>query len=186
MLILLSGPDRVGKSTLAAELSELSGFSVKHHSAPDSQSSSIFEVYRNNLRDGESQIWDRSYVCAYILERFRKRTHDHIVEIMDLEFELSQKHRVIHVGVTKPWHWSAPLHYNELKEENPEASWWHIRDQFMARQSEHHFYTDEMAQFFQYGTMFPSFMVEPSWSSFDVWSNIEAINGMERPRFTTA
>ena len=184
MLILLGGPDRVGKSTLASQLSELSGFTVKHHNAPDCRDKSIFEMYRRNLNEGGDQIWDRSYLCAFILERYRKRNHDHIVEIMDLEFELSKKHEVIHVGVTKPWHWSAPLHWEELHKRHYPPEPWFIRDEFMARQNEHFFYTDEMVNFYQYVTMFPSFMVEPNWTAENVWQNINSINSMERPRFT--
>ncbi len=186
MLILLGGPDRVGKSTLATQLSELSGFPVKHHSAPNPTDEAIFDVYRRNIEEGGDQIWDRSYLCAFILERYRKRNHDHLVEIMDLEFELSKKHEVIHVGVTKPWHWSAPLHWEELHKRNYPPSEWYIRNEFMARQNEHHFYISEMGNFYQYVTMFPSFMVEPSWDSYDVWQNIQAIAKSERPRFTVS
>lgn len=183
MLILLGGPDRVGKSTLAAQLSEISGFPVKHHSAPDPRGKTIFDSYRENLSEGGDQIWDRSYLCAFILERYRKRNHDHLVEIIDLEFELSKTHEVIHVGVTKPWHWCAPLHIDELTKRHYPPSDWVIRDEFMARQNEHHFYTDEMLSFYQFLTMFPSFVKEPTWTADDVWSNIQAIKEMERPRF---
>ena len=184
MLILLGGPDRVGKSTLAAQLHELSGFPVKHHNAPDIRDVDIFDMYRRNLKEGGSQIWDRSYLCAFILERYRKRNHDHLVEIMDLELELSKKHEVIHVGVTKPWHWSAPLHWEELNERLHQPAQWAIRDAFMARQNEHHFYIDEMENFYRYVTMFPSFIVEPNWGANEVWENVKSINTMQRPRFT--
>ena len=183
MLILLGGPDRVGKTTLAQQLGYISGFTVKHHGPPDIRDESIFDIYRRNLEDGGDQIWDRSYLCAFILERYRRRNHDHLVEIMDLEFELSKKHEIIHVGVTKPWHWSAPLHWEELNKAEHRSSHWALRDAFMARQNEHHFYIDEMENFYRYVTMFPSFMVEPTWSASDVWENIQAINRMERPRF---
>ena len=53
----------------------------------------------------------------------------------------------------------------------------------MARQNEHHFYIDEMENFYRYVTMFPSFMVEPDWSAYDVWENVQSIHKMERPRF---
>ena len=184
MLILIGGPDRVGKSTLAAQLSELSGIPVKHHGPPDPSDTSIFDMYRRNLAEGGDQIWDRSYLCAFILERYRKHNHDHLVDVMDLEFELSKQHQVVHVGVTKPWHWSAPLHYKELTDEYPTINRWALRDMFMARQNEHHFYTGEMENFYRYVTMFPSFMVEPDWDHEDVWTNIRAVIESERPRFT--
>jgi len=183
MLILLSGPDRVGKSTLASQLADLFDFPVKHHSEPNPRGKTIFDAYRQDLNEGGDQIWDRSYVCTYILERFRNRNHDHLVEIMDFELELSKIHQVIHVGVTKPWHWSAPLHMDELTKRHHPPSDWMIRDEFMARQNEHHFYTDEMVNFYQFVTMFPSFMVEPTWTANEVLTNIHTINEMDRPRF---
>ena len=184
MLILLGGPDRVGKSTLAAQLSELSGFKVKHHSQPDARDKSIFDIYRRNLEEGGDQIWDRSYLCAFILERYRRRNHDHLVEIMDLEFELSKIHEVIHIGVTKPWYWCAPLHWEELNKKHYPLSHWATRDAFISRQNGHHFNIGVMDNFYRYVTMFPSFMVEPDWDSHDVWSNVQAISSAERPRFT--
>jgi len=184
MLILLGGPDRVGKSTLATQLHELTGFPVKHHNAPDPRDASIFDIYRRNLEEGGNQIWDRSYLCAFILERYRKRNHDHLVEIMDLELELSKIHEVVHVGVTKPWHWSAPLHWEELNKKHHPLSHWATRDALMARQNEHHFYIEEMDNFYRYVTMFPSFIAEHNWGAEEVWANVQSINTMERPRFT--
>ena len=159
MLILLGGPDRVGKSTLAAELSEYTGYRVVHHSAPNQKSPRIFECYYQNLQDGESQIWDRSYLCAYILERFRNNNHDHIVDVVEMELEL-RRQPVIHIGVTRPWYWSAPLHLQELKQEFPDAKPWFIRDMLMGRQQEHHFYTEQMLFFYNTITMFPSIIYD--------------------------
>ena len=183
MLILLGGPDRVGKSTLAAQLSEITDFRVKHHSEPNPRGKTIFDQLRQSVNEGGDQIWDRSYLCAYILERYRNRNHDHLIEITDFELELSKIHQVIHVGVTKPWHWSAPLHIEELNKRHHPPSDWAIRDEFIARQNEHHFYTDEMINFYQFVTMFPSFMVEPAWTASDVFENISAISKDGRPRF---
>jgi len=183
MLILLGGPDRVGKSTLAAQLSEITDFRVKHHSEPNPRGKTIFDQYRQDLSEGGDQIWDRSYLCTYILERYRNRNHDHLIEITDFELELSKIHQVIHVGVTKPWHWSAPLHIEELNKRHHPPSDWVIRDEFIARQNEHHFYTDEMINFYQFVTMFPSFMVEPAWTASDVFENVSAISKDGRPRF---
>lgn len=184
MLILLGGPDRVGKSTLAAQLSEITDFPVKHHSEPDPRGKTIFDSYRRDLLEGGDQIWDRSYLCTYILERFRNHNHDHLAEITDFELKLSKIHQVIHVGVTRPWHWSAPLHVEEIKggHDLPVSDWF-IRDMLMCRQNEHHFYTDEMVNFYQFVTMFPSFMVEPAWTASDVFENISAISKDGRPRF---
>jgi hypothetical protein len=183
MLILIGGPDRVGKSTLANELSILSGIPVKHHNEPCPNDSSIFDVYLREAREGINQIWDRSYLCAYVLERQRKRTHDHLVDIIDLEMELSKLHEVIHVGVTRSWNWSAPLHIDELDQAYGGYSSWYRRDVLMARQEEHHFYINEMENFYRYVTMFPSFMLEPEWGAEEVLNNVKAISKSERPRF---
>ena len=185
MLILLGGPDRVGKSTLAETISTHLNFSIRHHSEPNPGSASIFDNYLTEAREGINQIWDRSYLCAFILERQRKRTHDHLTEILDLELEISKLHDVIHVGVTRPWNWVAPLHVEEIEKEFKDSQSWYQRDMLMARQEEHHFYTSEMDSFYRYVTMFPSFMVEPTWTELDVVENIRAISKSERPRFIT-
>lgn len=178
MLILLGGPDRVGKSTLAAELSEHSGYPVIHHSAPDKTWPRIFECYYQNLQAGESQIWDRSYLCAYILERFRNNNHDHISDVVELELALRSQ-PVIHIGVTRPWYWSAPLHLRELKELYPDAAPWFIRDKLLARQQEHHYYTDQMMFFYRNITMFPSIMYDGVSAAADVFSEIrKTMNGL--------
>ena len=180
MLILLGGPDRVGKSTLAAELSEYSGYPVIHHSPPERTSPRIFECYYQNLLAGESQIWDRSYLCAYILERFRNNNHDHITDVVELELELRHQ-PVVHVGVTRPWYWSAPLHLHELKNLYPDAEPWFLRDQLMSRQQEHHFYTEQMAFFYQTITMFPSTFYDGVSAADEVFSRIRKItNGLPR------
>jgi hypothetical protein len=105
------------------------------------------------------------------------------VDILDLELELSKIHEVIHVGVSRPWSWSAPLHLDEINQEHPGYSPWAKRDLMMARQEEHHFYTNEMDSFYRYVTMFPSFMVEPEWGAEEVLNNVKAISKSERPRF---
>lgn len=182
MIIIFSGPDRVGKSTLAAQVAQISGFTLKHHSAPNLEHGHIFDVYRENLKEGGNQIWDRSYVCAYILERFRKRTHDHMADIVDLELEMGLATEVIHVGVDRPWCFSAPLHYEELREEGV-TNKWVLRDLMMARQNEHQFYNDEMTSFLKYGTMFPAFMVDYEWDARRIWDNCRGLAIMERPKF---
>lgn len=186
MLILISGPDRVGKTSLATELSLLSGIPVKHHAEPNPCDASIFDIYLKEAGEGTNQIWDRSYLCAFILERHRKRTHDHLVDIIDLELELSKKHEIVHVGVSRPWNWAAPLHVDELNQQFAGYSPWYFRDLLMARQEEHHFYTTEMENFYRYVTMFPSFMMEPQWGAKEVLENVRAINKAERPRFTVS
>ena len=163
---------------LFRSLSEHSGYRVIHHIAPDQKSPRIFECYYQNLLDGESQIWDRSYLCAYILERFRNNNHDHITDVVELELELRHQ-PVVHVGVTRPWYWSAPLHLQELKTEYPEAEPWFIRDKLMARQQEHHYYIEQMLFFYKNITMFPSVLYDGYSTPDVVFSDIRKVmNGL--------
>ena len=51
MLIVVSGPDRVGKSTLICRMQEACGNDayVAHHSAPPKNQKNIFDFYRDDI-----------------------------------------------------------------------------------------------------------------------------------------
>ena len=51
MLIVVSGPDRVGKSTLICRMQEACGDDayVAHHSAPPKNQKSIFDFYKEDI-----------------------------------------------------------------------------------------------------------------------------------------
>ena len=51
MLIVVSGPDRVGKSTLICRMQEACGDDayVAHHSAPPKNQKNIFDFYRDDI-----------------------------------------------------------------------------------------------------------------------------------------
>jgi hypothetical protein len=165
MLIIVSGPDRVGKSTLieamAAELGEANTY-IAHHGPPPTRNENIFDVYRDTIQDWKWSgkkyaIFDRAYPCSYILEQHRRRNAGHFEDVIDFEIELSESiDAVVHLGVFRPWHWSAPLHMEEVKAENPEASLWYLRDEYIARMQEHQIYTEQLINFYENISMFPN------------------------------
>lgn len=172
-LIIVSGADRVGKTTLVKQLSEafpgampnIWGYSadVVHFAAPDTMSSQVFQMYRDAIAGSKAPllIWDRSYVCGSIYERCRFNSHDHFSELVELEMELNEEFtNVIHIGLFKPWNWSAKLILKELNESYPEASKWAIRNRYIASMNEHQFYQDELKKFYTTITMFPSIGIE--------------------------
>lgn len=144
-LIIVSGADRVGKTTLVKQLSNhfpvampnIWGSTVhtKHFSAPDVNSHHVFQMYRDAIQESKANlvIWDRSYVCGSIYERCRFNSHDHFSELVELEMELNEEFtNVIHIGLFKPWNWSAKLILRELHEVNPDSSTWFIRNRYIA------------------------------------------------------
>jgi hypothetical protein len=165
MLIIVSGPDRVGKSTLIdVMIQELSGDCyVAHHGPPPKDQENIFDFYREDIATWKNSkktyaIFDRAYPCSYILEQHRRRNAGHFEDVVDFEIELADATdgAVVHVGVFRPWHWSAPLHIEEVRAENPGAAPWLIRDEYIARMQEHQVYTEQLLNFYENITMFPN------------------------------
>ncbi|NDB65782.1 MAG: hypothetical protein EB168_08965 [Euryarchaeota archaeon] len=164
MLIVVSGPDRVGKSTLIAQMAEAAKVKtfVSHHSAPPSNQDNIFDFYREDVIKWRASgaplaIFDRAWPCSYILEQHRRRNAGHFEDLVDLEIWLNDEvGAVVHLAQLRPWHWSAPLHIEELREEFPDASPWFIRDELVARMQEHKTYSEELMSFYDDVTMFPS------------------------------
>jgi len=165
MLIIVSGPDRVGKSTLISKMAqELMGDCyVAHHGPPPNNQERIFDFFRDDIAKWKDSgktcgIFDRAYPCSYILEQHRRRNAGHFEEVIDLEIEISETTggSAVHLGVFRPWHWSASLHLEEVRAENPDASRWFIRDEYIARMQEHQLYTEQILNFYENITMFPS------------------------------
>lgn len=170
-LVIFSGADRVGKSSLiniTREALSEHGCEVYHHSAPPSQQANIFDMYREHLEEwlsGTSEwcLFDRSYPCSFILEDHRRRNHGHMDDVVDLELEwlADDRFEVVHVSVERPWCWSAKHHLIELRELFPEASPWFIRDEYVARMKEHKHYYERLYDFYDNVTAFPSHVHEP-------------------------
>ena len=64
MLLVVSGPDRVGKSTLIREIQDELGIEncvVYHHSTPDPRGTDVFATYRKEIgqtSEGRHIIFD--------------------------------------------------------------------------------------------------------------------------------
>lgn len=167
MLIVVSGPDRVGKSTLInAMAEELKGEAfVMHHGAPPQDQENIFDFYRKDIADWKASgknvaIFDRAWPCSYILEQHRRRNAGHFEDLVDFEIWLAdQVSQVCHLAQLRPWSWSAPLHIEELRQEMPGAAKWFIRDEYVARMQEHKHYTQELLNFYEDVTMFPNIVL---------------------------
>ena len=179
MLIIVSGPDRVGKSTLITKLAdELGDCTVAHHSAPPKNQASIFDFYKDDITNWidskvEHCIFDRAWPCSYILEQFRRNNLGHLEDLIDLELWVNDvvADSVIHVGQFRPWHWSAPLHVEELREESePEDAGWYIRDQYITRMQEHETYQTQLLDFYDRVTMFPNVQLMDSKTPGEVLS----------------
>ena len=162
MLIVVSGPDRVGKSTLINQMAELTDAYVLHHGPPPTDQKNIFDFYRDDInRWGLTQhkvaIFDRAWPCSYILEQHRRRNAGHLEDLIDFEIWLNDTvGAVVHLAQFRPWNWSAPLHIEELREEHPNAAPWFIRDEYIARMQEHEVYSQQLLDFYERITMFPN------------------------------
>lgn len=163
-LVIFSGGDRVGKSTLisGAESALKNNCSTFHHSAPPQDQVNIFDMYREHVEEwletgNEWCLFDRAYPCSFILEDHRRRNHGHLDDVIDLELEWLGDDRfdVIHVAIERPWNWSAKHHLIELKEMFPEAAPWFIRDEYVARMKEHKHYYERLYEFYTNVSAFP-------------------------------
>jgi len=165
MLIVVSGPDRVGKSTLISQMASAldDEVMVMHHSAPPMDQKSIFDFYKDDiLRWSNSAtphcIFDRAWPCSFILEQFRRNNLGHLEDLIELELWINDvvADGVVHLAQFRPWHWSAPLHVEELREEFPDSSDWYVRDQYITRMQEHEAYQTQLIDFYERVTMFPN------------------------------
>ena len=184
-LCIISGPDRAGKSTLSEDLKktyEVIGFKayVQHWSEPSPYMKDIFERFRVSISQFMSRdetdvlIWDRSHVCAYILERFRNNSHSFIGDLIAFEVFLSRQENLVveHIGLTPPWYVVSRLHLKEIEELNPECSDWAVARDLLTRANEHRFYTEELADFYQNLTMFPNRLFQSRSEVFEFLTNV--------------
>ena len=163
-LVVFSGADRVGKSTIIKEIAEsLDSVRAYHHGAPPHNPESIFDFYRDHIQEwvasGEEWcLFDRAWPCSFVLETFRRRNNGHLDDIIDLELELLQcDFKVMHIVVQQPWHWSAAKHVEEIEQLKPNSPLWIVRDEYVSRMKEHKQYYDKMKEFMGEVTAFPSY-----------------------------
>lgn len=170
MLIIVSGPDRVGKSTLIRKMANVFGpqnVEVVHHGPPPEDQENIFDFYEEDVTkwaksDKGVAIFDRAWPCSYILEQHRRRNAGHFEDVIDFEIWLNEviDAPVIHLAQFRPWYWSAPLHIEELKEDGFKG--WRLRDEYIARMQEHRVYTEQLQNFYEDVTMFPNVQLTQS------------------------
>ena len=168
MLIIVSGPDRAGKSTLIekcrTDWSDWPHDSIDYvHFGPVPDTYSDVLSYHKGpvLRWLESDksicFLDRSYVCLHLLGSLRHQHSDHYDLMIDYELWLqSLQIDVVHVGLIPPWNAVAQRHIVELNHDNPTSASWRIRNQYIARQKEHSKYNERLIDFYKKITMFPS------------------------------
>ena len=166
-IVIFSGADRVGKTTLISAFQQVlteENCDVAHLAEPPGDQDNIFDVNRTIISTWASSekewlLFDRCYVCSYILEQFRRKNNGHLDDMIDLELELlecADTFKVIHVAVDRCWQFAAPHHLVELKELFPTAAPWRIRDEYVARMKEHKEYYLKLYDFFADITAFPS------------------------------
>jgi hypothetical protein len=166
-IVIFSGADRVGKSTLISALQQfltVENCDVVHLSEPPGDQENIFDVNRAAISawvagGKDWLLFDRCYVCSYILEHFRRKNNGHLDDMIDFELELlgcADTFSVTHVAVDRSWQFAAPHHLVELKELFPTAAPWRIRDEYVARMKEHREYYSKLYDFYEHITAFPS------------------------------
>ena len=165
-LYIVSGPDRVGKSTYIS--SHAKPEDSRFHFGPvPPDASSLLRYHQSPVLEwlktnALNDCWfDRSYVCTFLLNTMRHGHQDCLDEIVEYEIllhELADKHqfKVQHIGITRPWNVCAPLHLEELRAQNPDWSLRAIRNEYIRRMKEHERYLRELQQFYHQITIFPS------------------------------
>lgn len=169
-LIILSGPDRVGKSTLIKKMMNFWGkdhTEVYHHSKPSNDHEAILQQMYNSLDDflNPNQpkslgIFDRGWLCTYVYQLIRDNCFSIDYDIMRLEIALLEKGlRTYHVLLHRPWFWSAPFHLKELKElgytnDKPRRL---LLEQMETRRNEHNTYYEIASTFLMEKSCFPYF-----------------------------
>lgn len=176
MLLVVSGPDRVGKSTLIKEIVDVldpENCLVFHHGPPNRSSRDVFARYRAEVGDAPENkhiIFDRGWPCSFIYEQIRENNSGHFDALIDLEMWMNEvvEEGVVHVAQLRPWNWSAPLHLEELRELYPDAADWYIRDQYVQRMAEHKQYTEKLMDYYEDMTMFPNVTLTQTRTGTDI------------------
>ena len=148
-LIILSGADRVGKSTLASKMKKAGVCRVIHHGPPPADRP-LFSDLRDDIADwlnsdDPQMCWDRAYVCSYCLEQ------PNVMDaILRLEMDMIG-FKVKHIGVWAPWQAVAQRHLDEMEElcvSNPVS-------EYRLRLETHKRYYERLHDFYANVTRFP-------------------------------
>ena len=146
---IISGADRVGKSTLASSL-EKSGVCRVRHFGPPPPDRPLFSDVREEIalwqESGEPQlVLDRSYVCSYCMDQ---------PDVLDAILEFEWDHRdlkIRHYGMWRPWQIVAPRHIEEIQALGIK----HHVEEYRKRMELHQSYSERLKHFYHNITMFP-------------------------------
>lgn len=168
MLIIVSGSDRAGKSTLIEKCTKVWSqwpeekierihFGPVPDTYPDVLGYHKKPILNWLKSDKTICFLDRSYVCLHLLGPLRHNHTGHFDLIIDYELWLkSLQIDVVHVGLIPPWSKIAQRHVSELNSEGVAYSNWRIRNQYISRMNEHSRYNRDLLRFYEEVTMFPS------------------------------
>jgi len=179
-LVIISGPDRVGKSTVCSELIEQLGeenCSIIHLAEPPLDQEDPYDVNRDMIQEwvASGKEWcffDRSYPCSMVFEEHRRGNAGHLSHIVELEIELmrcADTFKIGHAVFSREWNWSAKHHLAEIDEWFPSASEWAKRDKYISRMKEHQLYYERIKDFTQHVTAFPTY-----WHHATPWPDTDA------------
>lgn len=148
-LMILSGADRVGKSTLASKMAKEGVCRVIHHGPPPPDRP-LFSDLRDDIAawlssDEPQMVWDRAYVCSYCLEQ-----QNVLDAILAFEWDHRDLH-IRHIGVWASWQEVAQRHIEEIQSLEIKD---HIGE-YCKRMKQHRSYYAKLEEFFENVTMFP-------------------------------
>ena len=175
-LVIISGPDRVGKSTLCDTIIGMRGakrVDMIHLAEPPLDQEDPYDINRDKIQKWvaggkEWCLFDRSYPCSMVFEQHRRGNAGHLSHIVELEIELmrcAETFETLHVVYHRPWHWSAKHHLAEIELLHPNAADWATRDKYIARMKEHQLYYERIRDFCDNITAFPTIWLEATESS---------------------
>ena len=92
MMIIIVGPDGAGKTTLAKQLSEQTGYPIQHRHKPKDQTEkdAMMAMYRDLAVTGADIILDRAWYCEMVYgDIMRDKSYISIDQMHELEDLLS-------------------------------------------------------------------------------------------------
>jgi hypothetical protein len=176
VIVVVLGADRVGKSTLVEKTKEefqkqnidattlhFSG-PRPHHDSPIQQYIEPLDLTLDSMP--EVILCDRGFseVCFY--DKFRRHVDISEEWAQAAESYFSSKASKVHVFMVKrEWEWSKPHHIVEIKQEQPDASLYYIRNQLAMREAEHYAYYEYMENYLKnYSLLGHTVLLDPEYN----------------------
>lgn len=171
-LLVISGADRVGKSTLIEKLKKDVDVESFHFSAPKTHPTRDFEEAICNSTK-ESIIFDRGWPDRFIFEQIRNNNKTGLWDyIRDFEIDLYKSGiEVFLLGITRPWNFSAALHLQEFPSN---LSQFQISTNLEKARKEHYQVQELMKEYFSHYTMFQNHIIHDPFIK-DIASYVERI-----------